>query len=200
MPAQKEITRECALSRESKPVADLIRFALGPDGTIVPDIDARAPGRGVWVSLHEGCVSEAARKKIFARSLKQSVQVPDDLAQLTRWRLEERLTGALGLARKAGQLQTGATRVKSAIGNGSVLALFTAQDAAEDGRRKMLQAIRAAGLGGQVPHFEILTAARMGLALGLENVIHAALTEGAAAKSALARAQRLARFIAQPDG
>lgn len=200
MPRHKELTRECALLRQPRPVADLIRFVAGPDGTLVPDIDARAPGRGVWISATTGDVNEAVRKKVFARSLKHKVNVPDDLAYQTRSRLEQRLTGALGLARKAGQFLTGATRVRSAIGNGTAKALFTATDAADDGRRKMLQARRAAGLEGTMPHFEVLTAAQLGLALGLENVIHAALTEGAAAKSALARAQRLARYIAQPDG
>jgi len=200
MRAPRELTRECALSREPRPVADLIRFALAPDGTLVPDTDAKAPGRGVWVRLHEKDVAEAVRRKVFARSLKQKVTVPDDLAHLTRTRLEERLTGALGLARKAGQLLTGATRVRTAIENGSATALFTATDAAPDGRRKMLQTLRSAGRADEVPHFELLTAEQMGLALGLENVIHAALTEGAAAKSALARASRLARYTAQPDG
>lgn len=199
MPGTKEQARECALRREQKPVADLIRFVAGPDHVIVPDIDAKAPGRGVWVSLYEGDVARAAEKNVFARSLKQKVSVPADLAQLTRSRLEQRLTGALGLARKAGQLVTGATRVKSAIESGTVLALLTATDAAADGRRKMLQAIRANGLEEQVQHFELLSSTQMGLALGQENVIHAALIDGAAAKSALARAQRLARYIATPD-
>lgn len=194
-----ELTRECALTRQTKPVADLIRFVAGPDGVIVPDIDAKASGRGVWVTLYEADVTKAAQKNVFARSLKQKVSVPDDLAQLTRSRLEQRLTGALGLARKAGQLVTGATRVKSAIESGTVLALLTATDAAADGRRKMLQAIRSNGLEGDVQHFDLLNSSQLGLALGQENVIHAALIDGAAAKSALARVQRLARYTAQPD-
>lgn len=199
MPGTRELSRECALTRQTRPVTDLIRFVAGPDGVIVPDVDAKAPGRGVWVSLYETDIEKAAQKNVFARSLKQKVQVPADLAQLTRSRLEQRLTGALGLARKAGQLVTGATRVKSAIESGTVLALLTATDAAADGRRKMLQALRANGLEGEVQHFDLLTSAQLGLALGQENVIHAALIDGAAAKSALARAERLARYGAQPD-
>lgn len=199
MPAEKTLTRECALSRQPKPVDDLIRFALGPDGAIVPDVDGKAEGRGVWVSLSEGEIGAAVAKKVFARSLKQNVRVPADLAQLTRTRLEQRLTGALGLARKAGQLVTGATKVKSALDSGKALALLTANDAAPDGVRKMLQSRRASGREAQVPHFQMLTSTQMGLALGQENVIHAALIGGTAAKSTLLRAQRLARFTAQPD-
>lgn len=195
--------RECALTRQAKPVGDLLRFAVGPDDDIVPDTDARAEGRGVWITLGEKSVAEAVRKKAFARSLKAAVRVPEDLAALARLRLEQRLLGALGLARKAGQIATGATRVKSAIEAGECLALLTATDAAQDGRDKMLtvlrgyeRAVEAAGSPRRVPHFELLRADQLGLALGLENVIHAALTKGAAGQSAVARAERLARYIA----
>ena len=166
--------------------------------------DAKAEGRGVWITLGESQVALAQKKNAFAKSLKEKVLLPEDLAGLTRTRLEQRLTGALQMAKKAGQLLTGATRVKAGIESGEVIALLTATDAAEDGRSKMLSSLRgaqrAAAEEGQegtvVPHFELLSAEQMGLALGLENVIHAALIQGAAAQSALARAERLARYIA----
>lgn len=195
--------RECALLRCIKPVKKLLRFALSPDGDLVPDIDAKAPGRGVWVSDDFSSVEQAVKKAIFAKSLKQKIQVPSDLAQITRTRLEQRIKGALGLARKAGQLQTGATRVKSSIASGSVLALLTASDAAPDGRRKMMATLKANSrereLETEVPHFDILTSEQMGLALGQENVIHVALTYGAAAKSALSRVKKLARYNATSE-
>jgi len=198
------MVRTCALTRTEKPVEALVRFALGPDNVLVPDVDARAEGRGVWISLSHEAVAEAVKKKAFARSLKAQVEVPADLADLTRLRLEQRLLSALGMARKAGQFITGATKVKSALQSGEVLALLTATDAAEDGRNKMLGSLRAlnyarqeAGISGpDVPHFELLSSVQMGLALGLENVIHAALTTGAAAQSAVDKANRLARYNA----
>jgi uncharacterized protein len=195
----KELTRQCALTRANLPVDQLVRFALGPDGNIVPDIDAKAPGRGVWISFDYEAVAQAAQKNVFARSLKHKVHVPQDLAQITRTRLEQRLSGALGLARKAGQLQTGATRVKSVIGDATIIALFTASNGAPDGRRKMMMALRSSGLEEEVPSFDILSSELLGLALGQENVIHAALTKGAAGKSALLRAQNLARYMAQTN-
>lgn len=196
--------RECALTRESKPVAELLRFVVGPDEVIVPDTDAKAEGRGVWITLGEKAVAEAVKKKAFAKSLKTQVSVPDDLAALARQRLEQRLLNALSMARKAGQIVTGATKVRAAVDADECLALLTATDAARDGRDKMASAIwghdaaaREAGMEGRVtPHFELLSSDQLGLALGLENVIHAALVKGAAAQSALARAQRLARYIA----
>jgi predicted RNA-binding protein YlxR (DUF448 family) len=195
VPRKEELDRQCCLTREVKPVAELIRFVVSPEGELVPDIDARAEGRGVWVTATAAAVAEAEKKKSFARSLKTQVRVPDDLAELTRRRLEQRLLGALGLSRKAGQIATGATRVQAALKSGEVIALLTATDAAPDGRGKMLGTLRALGDGESVPHLELLGSDQMGLALGLDNVIHAALTKGAAAQSALTRALRLARFI-----
>jgi uncharacterized protein len=194
--ARPEPERECCLTRTVKPQSELIRFVVSPEGVLTPDVDARAPGRGVWVTLSEAAVEEAVRKKAFTRSLKQGVEMPVDLAHQVRSRLEQRLLGALGLARKAGQLVTGATRVRSAIISGQVQALFTARDAAPDGRQKMLAVSRATESGGSPPHFELLTSDQLSLALGMGNVIHAALSKGAAADAALLRAQRLARYIA----
>jgi hypothetical protein len=196
MPKKAEVMRECCLTRESKPAGELIRFALGPDDCLVPDVDARAPGRGVWVTLSEAMVDEAVRKKAFGRGLKQAVTVPADLALLTRKRLEERLLGALGLARKAGQIVTGAAKVEAAIAARKIVGLFTAIDAAENGRSRMQALLRGRFPQGEVGHFEFLTSSQLDLALGLENVIHAALVKGAAADAALARAHRLARYRA----
>jgi predicted RNA-binding protein YlxR (DUF448 family) len=204
VPRREETERQCALTREVKPVAELIRFAVSDDGLVVPDTDAKADGRGVWISLGIRQVTEAQRKKAFSRSLKAEVSVPDDLAELTRRRLEERLLSALSLARKAGQLITGAAKVKSAIETGEVSALLTATDGAADGRNKLLGSLKGytkaaeeAGLSpGETPHFELLDSSQMGLALGIENVIHAALTKGGAAQAAVQRAERLARYIA----
>jgi uncharacterized protein len=204
VPRREDTERQCALTREVRPVAELIRFAVSDDGLVVPDTDAKADGRGVWISLGMRQVAEAQRKKAFSRSLKAEVSVPDDLAGLTRKRLEERLLSALSLARKAGQLITGAAKVKAAIESGEVSALLTATDGAADGRNKLMGSLKGytkaaeeAGLSpGETPHFELLDSSQMGLALGIENVIHAALTKGGAAQAAVQRAERLARYIA----
>ena len=194
------------MTRLEKPVDELVRFVVGPDDVLVPDVEAKAEGRGVWISLSHEAVAEAVKKKAFARSLKTAVTVPDDLADLTRLRFEQRLLSALGMARKAGQFVSGATKVRGTMESNEALALLTASDAAGDGRNKMLVALRAlnharreSGMNmSAVPHFESLSSAQMGLALGLENVIHAALMTGAAAQSAVQKASRLARYNAQP--
>lgn len=204
MPGKDEIERRCALTHEVKPAAELIRFVVGPDDVLVPDTDAKAEGRGVWLSLGETFVAEAVRKKAFARSLKTPVTVAADLPALTRLRLEQRYIAALQMARKAGQLLTGAMKVKSALETGEAIALITATDAADDGKKKMLATLKASskaaeeqGLpGSDRPHFELLDSAQLGLALGIESVIHAAPTQGAAGETVVKRAERLARYIA----
>jgi predicted RNA-binding protein YlxR (DUF448 family) len=206
LPRARPITRQCALTRTEQPADRLIRFVLSPDGVMVPDVDERAEGRGVWITATEGDVAEAVRRKVFAKALKTGVSVPEDLAELTRTRLERRFLDGLSLARKAGQLVTGGGKVKAAIESNSVLALITATDAAEDGRSKMVQALNALVHARreaeiepfEVAHLELLGSDQLGLALGLENVIHAALTIGAAAQSALEKGLRLARYGAQP--
>jgi len=192
-------TRQCCVTRRALPVDELVRFALGPDGEVMPDIDARAPGRGAWVSLDKSAVAEAVAKGAFPRALKSPVAVPADLAELTQAHLEARLLGALGMARKAGQLVMGAAKVEAAIRDRQIVALVTASDARPDGRRKLAASLSAAGKG-DIPHIETFTSSRLNLALGGQNVIHAALTAGAAANSAIARYRRLARYFDHAEG
>lgn len=182
-----------------RPAADLIRFVLGPDDVIWPDVDEKAEGRGVWITLSEDAVRQAAKKNVFAKSLKTAVKLPEDLAALTRDHLTQRLVGAIGMAKKAGQLVNGQTRVQAALKSGDAIALLTSTDAKSDGRNKMVGLLKALGIDAITPHLEVLESRHFDLALGTENVIHAALTKGAAAHSALARAQRLARYIAPKD-
>ncbi len=185
-------------------MSELIRFVVGPDEQLVPDTDAKAEGRGVWVTLGEKAVTEAVKKKAFAKSLKTAVTLPDDLPGLTRLRLAQRLTASLSMAKKAGQLVTGMAKVKEALETGEAIALLTATDAAEDGRKKLLATLKAAGKAAEeqglgdpnVLHFELLESEQLGLALGIESVIHAALTKGAAGEAATQRASRLARYVA----
>ena len=204
MAGKDDVERRCALTHEVKPASELIRFVVGPDGVLVPDTDAKAEGRGVWVSLGEKYVAEAVRRKAFAKSLKAPVVLPDDLPGLTRLRLEQRFVSSLQMAKKAGQLRTGMTKVKEALEAGVAVALLTATDAAADGRKKLLATLKAVGKSAEeqglnvvnVPHFELLDSGQLGLALGIESVIHAAPTQGAAGEAAVKRAERLARYIA----
>ena len=56
MRAEMTPSAACALTRARRPKDELIRFVLGPDGTIVPDLKEKLPGRGVWLTAaHDTC-------------------------------------------------------------------------------------------------------------------------------------------------
>ena len=135
-------TRMCAVTRQVRPEAELIRFVAAPDGALVPDLKARLPGRGIWVGAERGTVDEALKRKVFQRGLKRQVAAPADLADAVAARLREAALGRLGLARRAGAVVTGFAKVEAAIAGEALAALIAASDAAADGQRKMGQALR----------------------------------------------------------
>src|SRR4051812_19959350 len=143
-------TRMCAVTRAVLPEAELIRFVAAPDGSIVADLKARLPGRGVWVGAERNRVAEAVKRNVFPRALHRPLSPPLDLPDLVAARLKEAALGRLGLARKARAVLAGFAKVEAAIGNEPLAAVLLATDAAEDGRRKISQALHRR-FGGEVP-------------------------------------------------
>jgi predicted RNA-binding protein YlxR (DUF448 family) len=184
--------RSCAVTRAVKAPHELIRFVVGPDGTLTPDIKGKLPGRGAWVTCSRTVLDEAIRRKAFARSLKVDLRVPDGLADLVDRLLAADARQSLSLANKAGLVVTGFAKVEAALGKGRVAAMVSASDGSEDGRRKLRQAASRAGL--DVPAITHLSGGDLDLALGRENAIHAALLAGPASDAFLARCARLAAF------
>ncbi|PTW63006.1 hypothetical protein C8N35_1011055 [Breoghania corrubedonensis] len=198
MPRQSEPTeRQCAVTREQRPVDEMIRFVLAPDATVVADLKRDLPGRGVWVTATRGAVEAAEKKRVFSRGFKAEARVEPGLADRVEERLRAQALGALGLARKAGAVVTGFSKVESALKKEELAALVHASDAAEDGIRK-LAAIRVARFGpaGGPPVLRSFTSGQMDLALGRANVIHAAILAGRASRSFMACACALDRFRA----
>lgn len=188
--------RTCIVTRRAGDADSLIRFVAGPDGTVVPDLKRRLPGRGCWVSCERGSVDRAAAKNLFSRALRASVTVPDDLGGLVDGLLAKAALGALGLARKAGAVALGATKVDAAVRAGRAIAVLHAREASEDGIRKIGAARRATSLAGgpDVPACQLFSEAELGLALGGTNVIHAALLDDSAGVAALKRVVALDRY------
>jgi hypothetical protein len=140
-------------------------------------------------------VEDAVRKKSLARSLKQAVEVPHDLADTIDVLLAADARQSLAMANKAGLVVTGFAKVEAAIGKGNAVALVWANDGGEDGRRKMTQAIRRNQTHrGPIPIFSPFAGHEMDLALGRENAIHAALMAGHATDAFVKRCLRLDRF------
>jgi hypothetical protein len=190
----QDSVRACALTRVRRPKDELIRFVLGPDGTVVPDLKERLPGRGTWLTAARDIVAEGAKRNVFSRALKAEAKVPQGLAAQVEELLVEAAKSALALANKAGEAVFGQAKVEEAIAKGRVLALLHAKEAAEDGCRKLDGKARGKRDGSPIPAIRALSADELGLASGRTNVIHAALIQGGAARNVLAAALRLERY------
>src|SRR3984957_15075872 len=143
--------RMCVLTREVRPIADLIRFVVGPDGAAVPDLKSKLPGRGVWVTATQDALAEAVKRKALVRGFKREVRLSADLVTQTAQLLERAVLDALAMAGKAGLVATGFGKVEAALTDEDkrVLGLIHAAEAAPDGVRKLGAPLRRRGFRGQ---------------------------------------------------
>ncbi|MHB0770882.1 RNA-binding protein [Bradyrhizobium sp. 5.13L] len=195
--------RMCAVSREVRPIDELIRFVVSPDGQIVPDLKRKLPGRGMWISASRKVVAEAVRRHQFSKAFKRELRVSQTLPTDIEALLVRSVAEALGIAAKAGQVVAGFGKVESALREGTVEVLIHASDGAADGIRKLdMLARQNAGNRGAQPQIPVVTALKsveLDLALTRSNVIHAALLAGPASKSFLSRSQMLVRYRMADD-
>jgi predicted RNA-binding protein YlxR (DUF448 family) len=194
--AESSRERRDIVTGDVMPEARLVRFVVGPDGTVTPDVGRKLPGRGLWVEARREAVELAARKGGFSRAAKAKTVAPADLADKVDALLKSRVLNGLGLARRAGDLTFGFEKAASAIEQGKVAWMVEASDGAADGRRKLLQsARRAAALNLASPRlFGAFTGEELSLALGLGNVIHVAFLAGRGAERWTVDVERLSGF------
>lgn len=187
-------TRRCCVSGRVDPRDGMIRFVVGPDGMVVPDLAEKLPGRGLWVAA-DGAVLARADHRAFARAARAPVVVPEDLARRVEAALAQRLRDAVGMARRAGALVAGFEKTRAALRGGTAHLLIAAADGAADGRAKL----RA--LAPSLPMAVALTASELGAAIGRDHVVHAAVTDAALARRIARETARLAglRGIAAGD-
>lgn len=188
--------RTCALTRELKPIASLVRFVVGPDGSVVPDIKRKLPGRGLWITGTATALQDAVERNVFGRGFKRHVRVAPDLPAQTEHLLERAALDALAMAGKARTVVSGFAKVEAAIDQRKVMALIHATDASADGKRKLNGALHRnnAEKAGQIALVEIFSGSQLDLALNRPNVVHAALLAGPGSETFLARVARLTRF------
>jgi predicted RNA-binding protein YlxR (DUF448 family) len=200
-----EPERTCIVTREAQAPAGLIRFVLGPDHQVVPDLKHKLPGRGVWITARSDLVDEAVKRRLFSRAFKTEAKAPETLSRDIERLLRDDLRQGLSLANKAGSVITGFHKVESAIAEKPVVALIHAAEAAEDGRRKLANQLRKR-LGDAISTFPViqeLSNDELDLALGRTNVIHAALVAGAGSDGFLNRWHRYRSYRgigADPSG
>jgi uncharacterized protein len=192
--------RQCAVTRAILDPDQLIRFVQSPGGEIVPDLERRLPGRGVWLTCDKETVKKAIISKAFCRVLKSQVTVLPDLIETIDSLLLRRTIDALALANKAGRVVTGFQQVDSALEKGEARAVLHGSDASPDGSLKLDRKFRAIqrDCGEDAAVVAILTITEMSLAMGKSNVVHAALISGGLSERFLREAGRLARYRASP--
>jgi predicted RNA-binding protein YlxR (DUF448 family) len=204
--AKPGTARMCALTRQVRPVDELIRFVVAPSGDVTPDLKRKLPGRGLWISASRSALADAIKRGTFAKGFKREVRLSPSFAEDTERLMVAGAVEALAIAAKAGQVVAGFAKVESALKRGEATALIHASDGAADGIRKLdgLTGPRALtlsdGFQGGFPILTVLTSAELDLALGRANVIHAALLAGPAGKTFLSRCHALARFRANAPG
>ena len=187
--------RLCAATGTVQPIEDMIRFVLSPEGTAVPDLKRRLPGRGVWITATRSALVHAVARKAFARSFKRDVRMSPDLVDSTERLLERAALDALAIAYKARRVVAGFAKVEAALVQGHAAALLHASDAAPDGVRKLDATMRRCADGDRtIAVLNAFTSAQLDLALGRANVVHAALLAGPESKAFLTRVRRLERF------
>jgi hypothetical protein len=176
--------RRCVLTGAHGPRQELIRLVVGPDGAVWPDLAARLPGRGAWVSADRALVADAVAKGRLAGALARSFRaappaVPADLAERIEAGLEARALERLGLERRAGRILFGTERLVAEARSGKLALVLSAADAADDGVGKLEQALRSGGAGEAIR----LSAGRERLsrALGRDNSVHLGIADVKAA-------------------
>ncbi|MGB3166164.1 MAG: DUF448 domain-containing protein [Alteraurantiacibacter sp.] len=195
--------RRCILTGRHGARDDFVRLAVSPDGDVLPDPLAKAPGRGAWLGTDRAALEEAITsgklKGALARAFKTGrLSVPDDLPQRIADGLEKALSQRLGLEMRAGRIILGSDRIAQDARMGKAAALYHAADASEDGRKKLDQAWRVgmeaegSGLrGGVLP----LDREALSVALGRDNVVHLALADAKSAQRVSVPLGRLQTFL-----
>jgi len=183
--------RRCLVTGETGSKDGRIRFVIGPDGAVVPDIGERLPGRGLWLLANKDIVARAVAKGLFGKAARQPVKAAPDLALTVESLLVRHCVALLGLARRSGQATSGFEKVQSWLRGGQVGLLVEARDGAADGRRRL------AAMAGAAAVVDVLTAAEIGEAFGRERQVHVALARGRLAERLARECARLAGFRRQ---
>ena len=176
--------RKCLATGETEPKAGLIRFVMGPDAQVFPDVMGKLPGRGVYVTSTREALETAVKKKLLARGFKAQVAVPDGLVEEVESQVLKRVVNLISLARKSGDAVAGYEKVKDWLIKEEARVLIQAKDGSGRGKSKLSTPHRGKYIGW-------MTADELGQAFGRETVIHAALSSGGLSQRVVEEAQRL---------
>ena len=171
----------------------MIRFVVAPDRNVVPDLAAKLPGRGIWLSARRDVLETARTRGAFARAAKGAVSVPSDLAARVEAGLVRRVTELLGLTRRAGQAVCGFQKARERLQAGRGALVIQASDGSMEERGRFLSGVR------DVPVAAPLPAAALGAVFGRDHVVHVVISPGRLAEALTIEAERLAGVVGRPD-
>jgi predicted RNA-binding protein YlxR (DUF448 family) len=169
--------RRCAVTRTRLPKERMIRFVIGPDRAVVPDLAERLPGRGIWLSAARDVVETARLRSAFAKAARGPVAVPPDLLQMLQAALVRRISEGLGLARRAGQAVAGFEKAREWLRDGRAGLVVQAADGSAEERVRFLSGAR-----GTVAVHAPLSAAALGAVFGRDRAVHVVVAPGALAE------------------
>lgn len=194
--------RQCLVTGDVRPAHEMIRFVVDSEHRLIPDISGKLPGPGLWVGASRALVQRAAKNRLFgkrrARRASASkdggdITVAPELDQTVEQLLAQRALNILGLARRSGTLVAGHVKIQAALKRHDVVVLVAAHDGADDGARKLRR------LADGLPLVALFGRAELSLAIGRENVVHAALMASGLAVSFMAEVGRLQGFRGVAD-
>lgn len=171
-PEKQMPERRCIYTRETSSREMLVRFAVSPDGTVVPDLEEKLPGRGLWLTARGDIIKRACAENAFSKAARRNVTVPADLPDRLAALMDSRCLDLIGLARRSGVAVAGFEKVRAALESGDVALLIEASDGADDGREKLAR--RAIG----VETLSLWTADQLGAPFGRDRCVHAAIFAG----------------------
>jgi uncharacterized protein len=168
----------------------MIRFVIGPERMVVPDLRGRLPGRGMWLSARADVLETALARGAFARAARGTVALPPELPELLRVGLVDRIVDLLGLARRAGQAIAGFEKGREWVRSGRAALVVQACDGSADECDRFLSGAR------DLKVHRPLSAAALGAVFGLERAVHVAVAPGNLAAMVVSESERLAGLTA----
>ena len=185
--------RRCAVTRERGHRGQMVRFVVSPDRVVVPDLLAKLPGRGIWLSARRDVLETARSRGAFARAARGPVVVPPDLVELVQSGLARRTIELLGLARRAGQAVCGFQKAREWLVAGRVGLVVQAADGSRDERMRFLSGAKG------VPVAAPLSGAALGAVFSRDHVVHVVVAHGRLAEALNIETHRLSGIAGQ-DG
>jgi predicted RNA-binding protein YlxR (DUF448 family) len=170
----------CGCSREKQ---DLLRLTIS-GGSARVDPRGRLPGRGVYLCRDEACVALAERRRALGRwvgaeAAREAFAAARSVIGAPGADQDVRLLALVGMARRAGAIETGLRSTLAGLGRGEGKLLVLARDIATRGALVATRAAREAG----VPHLTAGTRVALGESLGIGETVAALVLDERLAKA-----------------